>query len=301
VQCGLSISETATFCQVCGARYDGDATVATLDATQVVEGPPPDADGPAGGADRWSEAQPYEPGAELVADLAAEPEPSEPEASAPETAGESSGLEADVSAGPTVEPTEAVPDPEAPTPAQLEQAAPEPAEPGPELEDAAPEPAEPEPEPEDVAPQSAELEPEPEETAPALEPDVEPATTPQSSARDRKLAAVAVLLEAASVCEDADMSRAAALYQEAILGCLDAADGAGGFAGVEPELLRGFDGLSALLQRRGLAEEALEVVDEAAALSLLNGGERVAGGHCDALLVRREDLRRLLYADSAGL
>ena len=76
VQCGLSISETATFCQVCGARYDVDAAVTTLEATQVVEGPPADADGPAGGADRWSEAQPYEPGAELVADLAAEPETS---------------------------------------------------------------------------------------------------------------------------------------------------------------------------------------------------------------------------------
>ena len=97
------------------------------------------------------------------------------------------------------------------------------------------------------------------------------------------------------------MSRAAALYQEAILGCLDAADGDGDFAGVEHELLRGFDGLSALLERRGLAEEALEVVDDAAALSLLNGGERVAGGHCDALLARREDLRRLIYADSANL
>ena len=223
VQCGLSISETATFCQVCGARYDVDAEVTTLEATQVVEGPPADAVGPAGGADRWAEAQPYEPGAELVADLAAEPETSEPETSEPEAAGESSGLDADMSAG------------------------------------------------------------------------------PEPSARDRKLAAVAVLLEAASGCEDADMSRAAALYQEAILGCLDAADGDGGFDGVERELLRGFDGLSALLARKGLAEEALEVVDDAAALSLLNGGERAAGGHCEALLARREDLRRLIYADSANL
>ena len=97
------------------------------------------------------------------------------------------------------------------------------------------------------------------------------------------------------------MSRAAALYQEAILGCLDAADGAGGFAGVERELLRGFDGLSALLGRRGLAEEALEVVDDAVTLGLLNGGVPVAGGHRDALLARREDLRRLVYGDSANL
>ena len=159
---------------------------------------------------------------------------------------------------------------------------------------AGPEPAEAAREAAEIEPESAQTEPEPETSEP-----VEPA--PEPSDRDRKLAAVAVLLEAASGCEDADMSRAAALYQEAILGCLDAADDDGGFAGVERELLRGFDGLSALLERRGLAEEALEVVDDAAALSLLNGGERVAGGHRDALLARREDLRRLLYADSANL
>lgn len=245
VQCGLSISETATFCQVCGVRYDVDPAGATLEATQVAEGPPADADGPAGGADRWSDAQPYEPGAELVADLAVGSEPA-----AQGTAG-TSDLDADVSAGP--EPAEA-----APASGEVE----------PELDEAVPEPAEPAPEP---------------------------------SARDRKLAAVAVLLEAASGCEHREMSRAAALYQEAILGCLDAADGDGDFAGVQHELLRGFDGLSALLERRGLTEEALEVVDDAAALSLLDGGERVAGGHCDALLARREDLRRLLYADSANL
>jgi hypothetical protein len=266
VQCGLSISETATFCQVCGARFDVDAGAATLEATQVVEGPPADAE-PAGGGDRWAEAQPYEPGAELVADLGAGSEPAEPG-----TAG-ASDRDADVSAGR------------------------EPAE-------AAPEMAEPEAAPEAPAPEMAEpeaLKPDvPESEVPAPGPvELEPA--PEPSARDRKLAAVAVLLEAASGCEDADVSRAAALYQEAILGCLDAADGDGGFAGVERELLRGFDGLSALLERRGLAEEALEVVDDAAALGLLNGGEHVPGGHGDALLARREDLRRLLYVDSANL
>ena len=289
VQCGLSISETATFCQVCGVRYDGDSAVATLEATQVAEGPPADAE-PAGGADRWAEAQPYDPGAELVADLAAGSETAEPgDAGA-------SDLDADVSAGP--EPAAPEPEPAAPEP---EPAAPAPTEPesaGPEVEPEAHEPAE----PEQSEPESAELEPG--FVPPALgtpEPAPEPEPVPEPSPRDRKLAAVAVLLEAASGCEDRDMSRAAALYQEAILGCLDAADGAGDCGGVERELLRGFDGLSALLERRGLAEEALEVVDDAAALSLLNGGERVAGGHCDALLARREDLRRLLYADSASL
>jgi hypothetical protein len=336
VQCGLSISETATFCQVCGVRYEVDPVTTTLEATQVVEGPPADDYGPAGGADRWSDAQPYEPGAELVADLAAEPETSEPatsepatsepvasepEASEPETSEpvasepESAGAsdcDADVGAG--TEPAEAGPDPEAPPPAESDQAAPEAVELEPKLEEAAPAPAPLEPELAEVAPEleadpaepgapepnEPEVAPEP-EPEPDPGPEVAPEPAPEPGARDRKLAAVAVILEAASVCEDADMSRAAALYQEAILGCLDAADDAGGFAGVERELLRGFDGLSALLERRGLAEEALEVVDDAAALSLLDGRERVAGGHCDVLLVRRENLRRLLYADSASL
>jgi hypothetical protein len=288
VQCGLSISETATFCQVCGARFDGHAAVATLVATQVAEGPPADLE-PAGGADRWTEAQTYEPGAELVADLAAGSEAAEPGGDG------ASSLAADASAGP--QPAEAASASGRPEPTVAESAA------------EAPESAEPEDEPESdpapatLAPAEPELtEPEPALTEPALAPETPaPEPDPEPSALDRKLAAVAVLLEAASGCEDADMPRAAALYQEAILGCLDAADGAGGFAGVEPELLRGFDGLSALLQRKGLAEDALEVVDDAAALSLLNGGAHVAGGHGDALLTRREDLRRLLHADSAGL
>ena len=156
VQCGLSISETATFCQVCGVRYDGDSAVATLEATQVVEGPPADAE-PAGGADRWAEAQPYDPGAELVADLAAGSETAEPGAAG------ASDLDADVSAGP--EPAEAAPEP-AEIERELEGAAPEIAEFEAEPAPAAPAPAETESEPAAAAPAPAEIESEPEASAP---------------------------------------------------------------------------------------------------------------------------------------
>ena len=218
VQCGLSIGETATFCQVCGTRFDAAAAIDTLEATQVSEGPQagPDTDP---GADRWADAEACEPGAELVADIGAEP-----------IASVGSELDADTTA--------------------------------------------------------------------------QSASEPEPSTRDRKLAAIAVLLESASGFEAADVSRAAALYQEAILSCLDAAgdpDGATAVDYVDQELLRGFDGLSSLLERSGLAEEALEVVDDAAALGLLDDGDVAASGHRDALRVRREDLRRGLFADSSQL
>jgi hypothetical protein len=123
----------------------------------------------------------------------------------------------------------------------------------------------------------------------------------EPSSRERKLAAVRVLLEAASGSEDADTSRAAALYQEAILGCLDAAEDGEGISCADHELLKGFDGLSALLERKGLAGEALEIVDAAATLGLLTRADSAAGGHREALKARREELRRFLFADSSQL
>jgi hypothetical protein len=225
--------------------------------------------------DRWSDAQPYEAGTELVADLGAEP-----------MAADGSALDTDTGAE-----SRAVPD--------LLQSEPAP-EPEPLLvSDPALEPG-PAPAPDVLGPEPPfESGPEPRPDAPEPEPPHTFDLAPEPL--DRKLAAVAVLLEAASGCEEADMSRAAALYQEAILGCLDVADEADGLGGVDQELLRGFDGLSLLLMRKGLAEEALGVVDDAAALGLLNGGACAAVGHRDALKDRREDLRQTLFADSAQL
>lgn len=240
VQCGLSIGETATFCPVCGARYDA-AGVATLVASQDVQGPQGGVAPGADPVDRWAEAQEYEPGAELVADLADEKV----------GAGD---LDLDACSSSVVVA-------EAPAPeAEPERDA------TPELDAAAPE--------------------------------VESAPVP--TARERKLAEVAVLLGDAARCEEEDMPRAAAMYQEAIVGCLEACGEAEGLGGADAELLRGFDGLSSLLERSGLAEEALAVVTDAEALGLLAAGPDAAG-HRSALRRRREDLRRLLFADSAQL
>jgi hypothetical protein len=237
VQCGLSIGETATFCPVCGARFGAEEATASVVADQTVEEPVAQVDGGEDGAtDRWDVAQPYEPEAELVVDIGAEP-----------LAADGSELDADMTSEPGRESSPVEAEPEG-----------------------------------DEAPPEVEAEPEP-------------------SAWERKLAAASVMLEAAAACGDTDTVRAAALYQEAIVGCLEAAEEQAGLEGTDRELLRGFDGLSALLERQGLTEEALGVVDDAASLGLLNGGGGADGDHRDALRQRREGLRRLLFEDSAQL
>jgi len=135
-----------------------------------------------------------------------------------------------------------------------------------------------------------------------LERAAEPA--PEESPEDaleRRMAGVSALLEEAATSEDGDPAAAAAVLREAILECLDATEDPTGSDRVRRDLLCGFDRLSALLQREGLPKEALEVADDAAALGLLSGGDEVAAWHRDAVRDRREDLRRILYADSAQL
>ena len=63
-------------------------------------------------------------------------------------------------------------------------------------------------------------------------------------------------------------------------------------------LLRGLDGLSLVLARQGLSEEALAVVDDAASLGLLEGGDDVGAVHRAALNARREELLRAIFQDS---
>lgn len=134
--------------------------------------------------------------------------------------------------------------------------------------------------------------------------DPQPGPEPQEPAEDlleRRMAEVSALLEDAAACEDGDPAAAAVLLREAIVACLDAAEDPLGSERVSRDLLCGFDRLSALLQREGLAEEALEVVDDAALLGLLSGDDQAAAWHRDALKDRREDLRRTLFVDSAQL
>jgi hypothetical protein len=167
---------------------------------------------------------------------------------------------------------------------------------------AAPEPAA-ESEPTAAPELVAELEPWP---AAAPEPAVasEPAPEPEESAGDaleRRMADASALLDDAASAEDSDPAAAAVLLREAILVCLDATDDPLGAERVCHDLLCGFDRLSALLQREGLPEQALEVADDAAALGLLSTKHEASAWHRDAVRDRREDLRRILFVDSAQL
>ena len=114
------------------------------------------------------------------------------------------------------------------------------------------------------------------------------------------MAEIAALLEFAGRCEDVNAARAAAVYGEAIVGCLEVTDDPLSAEPVRTELLRGFDRLSFVLERQGLPEEALAVVDDAASLGLLDGVNGSAP-QCGVLRDRREGLRRILYGDSAQL
>lgn len=146
-------------------------------------------------------------------------------------------------------------------------------------------------------------EPEPAATAePVAEPDPQPVAEPEEANEDaaqRRTAEISALLEGAAACEDSDPAAAAVLLREAILACLDATEDPQGSERVSRDLLCGFDRLSALLQREGLTEDALEVVDDAASLGLLSGDDQAGAGHRDAVKDRREELRRAHVVDAA--
>ena len=130
------------------------------------------------------------------------------------------------------------------------------------------------------------------------------AAEPQESAadaRERKLAELAALLEFAGRCEEPNPARAAVVYGEAVVGYLDVTDDPLSDDVVRRDLLRGFDRLSFVLERQGLSEEALAVVDDAEALGLLGGKNGLEAAPLGSLRDRRESLRRALYGDSAQL
>ena len=102
-------------------------------------------------------------------------------------------------------------------------------------------------------------------------------------------------------CEATDAARAADLYREAIFACLEATEDPLGSEDVRRDLLCGFDRLSGVLEREGIPAEALDVVDSAASLGLLDGGHEADQEHLDALRDRRESLRHILHGDSAQL
>ena len=94
--------------------------------------------------------------------------------------------------------------------------------------------------------------------------------------------------------EKTDPARSAALYREAILGLLESAADPLDHEGVRRDLLQIFDRLSVVLKREGLPAEALEEIDCAASLGLLDCQDYGIKGHREALKKRRESLRRSL-------
>ena len=100
--------------------------------------------------------------------------------------------------------------------------------------------------------------------------------------------------------EKSDPARSAALYRDAILGLLEAAADPLEHEGVRRDLLQIFDRLSLVLKREGLPAEALEEIDCAASLGLLDCQDYGIKGHREALKKRRESLRRSLDGHPAA-
>ena len=93
-------------------------------------------------------------------------------------------------------------------------------------------------------------------------------------------------------CEKTDVARAAALYRQAIVEYLDSGDDPLESKTVRRDVQRVFDRLSLVLKRQGRVEEALEEIDAAAYLGLLDNGNSGTKAQREALLKRREALRR---------
>jgi hypothetical protein len=286
VQCGLSIGEAATFCPVCGTRVGDGVAVATAVEpgapfapaleSEVGEGFEPLATGP-GVSEPGAETLPGQPSAGLVTQLESTT------AHASDTESEAAHLDAAPVVGhgaiqdaePDADHTELVADLAAEHEADADRRV----------------------DPEAAAQPEAAVEPEAAAQPEAL-------AEPEESAadlRERRMAEIAALLESGGRCEEADVGRAAVVYGEVIVGCLEVTDDPLGTEPVRRDLLRGFDRLSFVLERQGLPEEALAVVDDAASLGLLDVGGDVAAAQRDALRDRREGLRRILYGDSAQL
>ena len=192
-QCGLSISETATFCAVCGARADPAADMGQAPAPEVA--------------------------------AAAEPE------------------------------------------ASIEAVAPAPEAPATTVETQNPGAAE------------------------------GPPSIPETAATRRRREASLPMVEAEQL-EKTEPLRSAALYREAIVGLLESAAEPLDHEGVRRDLLQVFDRLSVVLKRAGLPEEALEEIDCAASLGLLDCQDQGIKGHREALRKRRESLQRSLDGHS---
>ena len=94
-------------------------------------------------------------------------------------------------------------------------------------------------------------------------------------------------------CEKTDAPRAAALYRQAIVEYLDSSEDPLASASARRDVQRLFDRLSLVLKRSDLNEEALEEIDSAAYLGLVDDEDCGTKTHREALSKRRDTLRRV--------
>jgi hypothetical protein len=100
-------------------------------------------------------------------------------------------------------------------------------------------------------------------------------------------------------CEKADATRAAALYRQAIVEFLESSEDPLDSPYVCGQVLFAFDRLSLVLKRSDLKAEALEEIDSAASLGLLDRQDTGTKTRREALSKRGISLRRTLATDHA--
>ena len=93
-------------------------------------------------------------------------------------------------------------------------------------------------------------------------------------------------------CEKTDAPRAAALYRQAIVEYLESSRDPLSSPFVRRDVQRVYDRLSLVLKRSDLLDEALEEIDSAAYLGLVDDEECGTKAQRDALSKRRDTLRR---------
>jgi hypothetical protein len=108
----------------------------------------------------------------------------------------------------------------------------------------------------------------------------------------RHLYDAAEQMHKANHCEKTDLTSAAALYRDAIVRFLDSTENPLDREAVRRNLLFIFDRLSLVLKRNGLPKEALEEIESAVSLGLLDCRDYGIKGHCEALRKRRNSLQR---------
>ena len=122
---------------------------------------------------------------------------------------------------------------------------------------------------------------------------------PQDAA-SRRLHAAALPMREAGEVEKTDPARAVTLYRDSALRLLEAAADPLDHEAVRHDLLVIFDRVSLILKREGRPDEALEEIDSAASLGLLDCRDHGIKGHREALKKRRDSLRHALDGRSTS-